>query len=62
MNCPRCGSKSIRLSRMRTSDFLRLLFLVRPVRCHICLHRRYVNVFAALMLREKPRGENSGAT
>jgi hypothetical protein len=46
---------------LRAFDYLRLLFLVRPVRCHICLHRRYANVFAALMLREKPRGQGSGA-
>lgn len=56
MNCPRCGSTSMRVSRMRVSDLTRLLFLQRAVRCHICLHRRFVNLFAAMTIREKNDG------
>ena len=53
MICPRCGSRSVRLSRMRASDFPRLLFLQRPVRCHVCLHRRFVNLLSAFLIRNK---------
>lgn len=59
MICSRCGSSSIRLSRMRPSDFSRLLLLQRPVRCHICLHRRFVNLLFALTLRDKSREKAS---
>lgn len=38
---------------MRVSDFSRLLLLQRPVRCHVCLHRKFVNVLFALTLRGK---------
>jgi hypothetical protein len=51
MICTRCGSDSMRLSRMRSLDLVRLLLLQRPVRCHLCLHRRFVNVLYALTLR-----------
>jgi hypothetical protein len=44
---------------MRTSDFLRLLLLQRPVRCHVCLHRSFMNVLLALRLRNKKGGEGS---
>jgi len=53
MICPRCGSSSVRLSRMRPSDFIRVLLLQRPVRCHVCLHRSFVNFLLALRLRDK---------
>jgi len=46
----------MRVSRMRVSDLTRLLFLQRAVRCHICLHRRFVNLFAAMTIREKNDG------
>jgi len=39
---------------MRVSDYSRLLLLLRPVRCHICLHRRFVNIVVAWTLRDKP--------
>jgi hypothetical protein len=39
---------------MRPWDFPRLLLLMRPVRCHVCLHRRYANVLLVLMHRDKP--------
>jgi hypothetical protein len=41
---------------MRSSDVARLLLLQRPVRCHVCLHRRYVNILWALTLRDKHPG------
>jgi hypothetical protein len=41
---------------MRSPDVARLLLLQRPVRCHVCLHRRYVNILWALTLREKRAG------
>jgi hypothetical protein len=41
---------------MRTSDLVWLLLLQRPVRCHVCLHRRYVNILWALTLRDKSPG------
>jgi hypothetical protein len=39
---------------MRVSDLPRLLLLMRPVRCHVCLHRRYANVLLTLLHRDKP--------
>jgi hypothetical protein len=52
----------MRVSRMRVSDLARLLFLQRAVRCHICLHRRFVNVFSAMTIREKKDGGSRTAT
>jgi hypothetical protein len=62
MICPRCGSNSMRPSRMRVSDLVRLLLLQRPVRCHVCLHRRFVNVVVAFMGREKRNNNAAGAS
>lgn len=62
MICPRCGSKTVRFSRMRASDLVRLLVLQRPVRCHICLHRRFANIFTAWAAREKRNGGPEGAS
>ncbi|MGB6686249.1 MAG: hypothetical protein WBE76_00235 [Terracidiphilus sp.] len=41
---------------MRASDLSRLLLLQRPIRCHVCLHRSYVNILLALALRGKNPG------
>jgi hypothetical protein len=41
---------------MRVSDWSRLLLLQRPVRCHVCLHRRFVNILVAFMQRDKSDG------
>jgi hypothetical protein len=38
---------------MRVRDLPRLAILQLPVRCHVCLHRRFANLFSALTLREK---------
>jgi hypothetical protein len=61
MTCPRCGSTSVRPSRFRLSDVPRLLLLLRPVRCHICLHRSYANLLLSLITRGKPRGGSRAA-
>jgi len=47
---------------MRTSDFVWLLLLQRPVRCHVCLHRRFVNIFYALTLRDRQSNGPTGST
>lgn len=62
MICTRCGSHSVQLSRIRLTDLKRLLLLQRPVRCHICLHRRFVNLLFTLTLRERGAGGTSGST
>lgn len=59
MICPRCGAARFRSSRLRLSDLARLLVLQRPVRCRVCLRRRYVSIFAAMNLREKNGGPKS---
>jgi hypothetical protein len=39
-------------SRLRLSDFGRLLLLKRPVRCHTCLRRDYVSYAVARRMRQ----------
>jgi hypothetical protein len=41
MQCEICGSDAICKSRLRSSDFVRLAFLLRPFRCVTCKHRFY---------------------
>lgn len=47
MKCFHCGSNRLRISRLRQFDFVRLLRLQLPVRCHACMDRMYVGLFAA---------------
>jgi hypothetical protein len=51
MNCPWCGSSSLRNSRLRPADFPRLFFLQYPVRCRSCEERYFASIFLALKLR-----------
>jgi len=44
---------------MRSFDYVRLLLLQRPIRCHICLHRSYVNIFFALLNRGRFSGSQA---
>ena len=39
--CPTCGSKEMRDSHKRWSDFLALMIHARPVRCRHCEIRSY---------------------
>jgi hypothetical protein len=47
---------------MRLSDLVRLLVLQRPVRCRVCLHRRFANIFVTLVQRERRGGSRPEAT
>jgi|HubBroStandDraft_1064217.scaffolds.fasta_scaffold12669_2 hypothetical protein len=57
MDCRWCGSPSIRISRLRFSDVLRLVVLLYPVRCRACEQRYFVSAFTAFKLHaaEKAR-------
>ena len=49
--CPCCSSKEVCRSRVRSVwDRLVFLVLLRPVRCHKCMHR----FFAPILLEAKP--------
>jgi len=47
---------------MRVADLSRLLLLQRAVRCHVCLHRRFVNVISAFLIRDKNEGDSRTPT
>jgi hypothetical protein len=55
MQCRRCGSSNIRLSRLRPHDLGSLLTLHYPVRCRLCHERRYVSLLEALKVRSAAR-------
>lgn len=57
MVCPNCYNSDFRMSRLRTHDLPRLLFLQYPVRCLTCKERQYRNVLKALNLRHARRQE-----
>jgi hypothetical protein len=43
--CPHCSSDEIYRSRVRSvSDKLAFLVLLRPVRCHGCMHRHFTPI------------------
>jgi hypothetical protein len=44
--CRRCGSPDIRTSRFRAIDYVRVLLLLRPVRCRECGRRSVRLLFA----------------
>jgi hypothetical protein len=46
---------------MRVTDLPRLLLLQSPVRCHICLHRRFANLFSAILIKQKKDGPSHRA-
>ena len=50
--CTQCGSSEFQSSRLRLSDFSRLLRLQLPVRCRACMKRRYAPISFA---RQAPR-------
>lgn len=52
MECPGCGSKSVRLSRFRVVDLPRLLRLEYPVRCRECRERIYVRTSEAKQIHQ----------
>jgi len=41
VQCPHCRSWSVRWSRLKIRDVIRLLTLMRPVRCRSCYTRFY---------------------
>jgi hypothetical protein len=54
MVCKECGSTSFRLSRLLTTDVLRMLRFQYPVRCRGCSTRIFVNSLQALAIRFAP--------
>ena len=53
--CPSCGSSKFRTSRLRSSDFSKLLALQYPVRCKVCKERSFAFFVTALFLPRKAR-------
>jgi hypothetical protein len=47
MKCKNCNSPAFRISRLRSTDFLRLLFLQYPVRCRHCHARSFIDFLRA---------------
>lgn len=67
MQCPICGAMIVRSSRLRFRDWLHLIRLQFPVRCHNCFSRFYVEFAMAREVsretkarRQKPRSEREG--
>jgi hypothetical protein len=57
MNCPYCGSGSVYASKLRTLwETVAILFLLRPVRCHVCMHRHYRPIL--LFVAKRPLSKN----
>lgn len=50
LSCKLCGLSEFRASRLRRKDFLRLLFLRLPIRCHACHERTFAPLMAVLRL------------
>jgi len=73
MKCLHCGSARLRTSKLRASDFPRLLRFQYPVRCCVCYTREHVgmpsafDIFRAQIIRRRERrlresgGESSAA-
>jgi hypothetical protein len=57
MVCPNCYNSDFRISRLRTHDLPRLLFMQYPVRCRTCKERLYRNLLMTLNLRHARRQE-----
>jgi hypothetical protein len=55
MHCPQCGSNHLRTSRLRSSDFPRLLLFQYPVRCRVCRERMHVGLLLALNLKQSEK-------
>ena len=51
VKCPRCSSSSLRRSRLRLIDILRLFILRYPLRCLKCHRRSYIGVSTLLAAR-----------
>lgn len=57
MHCFHCGSTKLRVSRLRSSDFVGLLRLQVPLRCRFCherFHRSLLRAWRAGILRKPP--------
>jgi predicted Zn-ribbon and HTH transcriptional regulator len=50
-HCHKCGYSSLRTSRWRTSDLLRLILGRLPVRCSTCRERYFVSLRLYLRVR-----------
>jgi hypothetical protein len=60
MKCSFCGSDRVRISKLHASDFLRLIFLQYPVRCHACYERSYVSLATARRIRRAKKLRHEG--
>lgn len=54
VNCPDCGSTSVRQATLRKDDAVSLLTLRYPVRCRTCRKRWYVSLSVARRLPPSP--------
>jgi len=52
MHCTKCGSVKFRISRMKPSDFMKLITFRFPVRCRICNRRRFVPLSTAIGIQK----------
>jgi len=59
MNCIHCGSSKLRTSRIRASDWVRLLIFQLPVRCRVCHERGYAGLLLSINLRQAERARRS---
>lgn len=57
-NCPYCGSYNVYASTPRNLwEMVSVVFLLRRVRCHVCMHRHYRPIL--LFTAKRPRSKGS---
>ena len=61
MRCPQCDCSDFKSSRLRPEDYPFLLLLQWPVRCNVCLRRRYAFLLPALALRHREKEHEAEA-
>jgi nitrate reductase NapE component len=61
MRCPQCDSGDFKSSRLRPEDFPFLLLLLWPVRCNVCMRRRYGFLIPALAIRQQEKVDRAEA-
>jgi len=62
VNCPHCGSPTLRNSRFKAADLVQLLLMRMAVRCRNCQERSFVSVVRALQIRRDSKIRRAEAT